>query len=589
MRHLLLVLMACALAACGGGGGGSTGGGSIGGGSTSGGSTGGGSTGGGSTGGGTTIKPTAVEAVRLLTQASFGPTDASIAEVTNSATVADWVNTQMAAPVPAQSHVAYIDTQQTAQGSVSANDFYEGWWRQATTEPGQLRQRVAFALSQVFVISLVDGAIDTRGAAAYYDMLERDAFSNFRTLLEDVTLHPMMGRYLTYLGNQKEDTAGTRTRDENYAREVMQLMTIGLTELNADGSNRTDSAGAAIATYTPADIAGLAKVFTGLSWYAPVPSNTTFGGGNPDPDRSIRPMSIYNAFHSTSAKTFLGLTIPASATPDTAGDLRLALDHLFNHANVGPFIARRLIQQLVTSNPSPSYITRISAVFANNGQGVRGDMAAVVRAILTDPEARIAPGAADFTFGKLREPVIRLANWARTFKATSQSGQWLITSTSASTSLGQSPLTSSSVFNFWRPGYVPPATTETGARNLNAPEFQIVDEVTTASYVNAMQTWIDAGVGSTPPGGTGRDVLATYADELTIADDSQKLVDRMNLLLFYGGMSATLQARVKAGVDAIAIPAATATNQATVNTAKLNRVKTAIFFSMISPEYLIQR
>jgi uncharacterized protein (DUF1800 family) len=548
MRHLFLALTLCALAACGGGGGG--GGGSTGGGGT----TGGGTTGGGSTGGSTPARPTSVEAVRMLTQASFGPTDASIADVTARASVTEWVNAQLAIPVPAQSHVAYIDTQQAAQGSVSANDFYESWWRQATTEPGQLRQRVAFALSQIFVISLADGAVDVRGAASYYDMLERDSFGNFRTLLEDVTLHPMMGRYLTYLGNQKEDATGTRTPDENYAREVMQLMTIGLTELNADGSNRTDASGAAISTYTPADIAGLAKVFTGLSWYAPAPSNTTFFGGNADPDRSIRPMSIYPQYHSTSAKSFLGLTIPASATVDTAGDLRQALDHLFNHANVGPFIARRLIQQLVTSNPSPSYIGRISAVFANNGQGVRGDMAAVVRAIITDPEARIAPGSADLFFGKLREPVVRVANWARTFKATSQS-----------------------------------ATTEAGSRNILAPEFQIVDEVTTASYVNAMQTWIDAGIGSTPPGGTGRDVQATYADELTLADDSQRLVDRMNLLLFYGGMSATLQARVKAGIDAIAIPAATGSNQTTIDRAKLNRVKTAIFFSMVSPEYLVQR
>jgi len=416
-----------------------------------------------------------------------------------------------------------------------------------------------------------------------------NAFGNFRTLLEDVTLHPMMGRYLTYLANQKEDAAGTRTPDENYAREVMQLMTIGLVELNADGTSRRNTAGQEIPAYTPEDIAGLAKVFTGISWYHPTPSANTFFGGSANADRSVRPMIFYPAYHSTSQKAFLGTTIPASSTPDVAGDLRIALDRLFNHQNVGPFISRRLIQQLVTSNPSPAYVGRVAAVFANNGAGVRGDMAAVVRAILTDTEARDAANLGSASYGKLREPVLRVTHWARAFSATSQTGNWLLTSTSANTLLAQSPLTSPSVFNFWRPGFTPPATSELGSRSLTAPEFQVVDEVTTASFVNVIHSVVDQGAGSVPTGGSGRDIRTAYASEVALAGDPEALTERMNKLLFSGQMSSTLRSRIVAAVNTVSVPAATGSNQAQIDTARLNRAKMAVFLSLISPEYLVQR
>ncbi|HVY88415.1 MAG TPA: DUF1800 domain-containing protein [Hyphomonadaceae bacterium] len=574
MRHLLAALMVLALAACGGGGGSSSSGGSGSGGSGS---------------GPPPPKPTAAEAARLLTQASFGPTEASIADV-QSQGISAWINAQEAMALPATSHQAYVESVMAANsGSADANAFYASWWRQAATEPGQLRQRVAFALSQIFVISLADPNIDVRGAASYYDMLERDAFGNFRQLLQDVTYHPQMGLYLTFLANQKEDAAGTRTPDENYAREVMQLMTIGLQQLNADGSVKLDGSGNPIPTYSSADIQGLAKVFTGLSWYNAAPTNSTFFGGSADANRAVTPMIAYPNFHSTSAKSFLGTTIAASATINVAGDITTALDTLYNHPNVGPFIAQRLIQQLITSNPSPAYVGRVAAVFANNGSGVRGDMGAVVSAVLTDSEARDISVASSTSFGKLREPVVRLANWARAFGATSQTGNWLITSTSANTSLNQAPLTSPSVFNFWRPGFTPPGTTQLGSRNLLSPEFQVVDEVTVASYINVMQDWINQGVGSTPPGGTGRDVRSAYTSEIALTDDPTALVNRMNNLLFYGQMSATLQGRINTAISAVAIPASNGTNQAAIDTARLNRAKTAVFFSMISPEYLVQR
>jgi uncharacterized protein (DUF1800 family) len=581
MRRLLFAFAFAFLVACGGGGGGAPSG------------------GGGSPGApppAAPAPPTRAESGRFLTQATFGPTEAEITALQSSSFSA-WITAQLALPLPAQSHQAYLDArlaqlQQTnGNAQLSPNQFYESWWKQAATSPDQLRQRVTFALSQIFVISMADPNIDVRGAGSYYDMLARNALGNFRTLLDEVTLHPMMGRYLTYLANQREDGSGTRTPDENYAREVMQLMTIGLYELNPDGTLRTNAQGQPIPTYTPADIAGLAKVFTGISWYHPSPSNNTFFGGNAHSDRSVRPMIFYPQYHSISAKNFLNVTIAptTTATADTmTSELKTALDTLFNHPNVGPFIASRLIQQLVTSNPTPAYVGRVAAVFNNNGSGTRGDMAAVIRAILTDVEARSAATAASPSFGKLREPVIRTTNWMRAFGVTSQSGNWLMSSTSANTSLAQSPLNSNSVFNFWRPGFVPPATTELGQRNLLAPEFQAVDEVTTAAWVNLALDWVNNGVGGTPPGGSGRDISSTYAAEMALADNPQLLVDRINTLLFYDSMNATLRGNLIAAVTAVPIPGGTPT-PAQVDAARLNRVKTAIGFAMISPDYLIQR
>jgi uncharacterized protein (DUF1800 family) len=541
----------------------------------------------------------AQEVVRFLTQATFGPTEADIEPLRNS-TFDAWITQQIAAPLPVQTHQQYLEErleaarQTNPQAQIGANQFYYSWWKQAATERGQLRQRMAFAYSQIFVVSLLDGGISgsndaMRGSGAYYDMLTRNAFSSYRTLLEDVTLSPVMGRYLTYLANQREDAAGTRTPDENYAREVMQLMSIGLYELNIDGTIRTDANGNRIPAYTARDISELAKVFTGLSWWHPTPTNSTFFGGSRQADAFVRPMIFYPQYHSLGSKTFLGVTIPARtvATQETMReDLRTALDTIANHPNVGPFMATRLIQQFVTSNPSPAYVERVARVFNNNGQGARGDMGAVIRAVLTDPEARTMANAESPAFGKLREPVIRMTNWMRAFGATSASGNWLITSTSNNQSLGQSPLASPSVFNFWRPGFVPPSTTQLGSRSLRAPEMQIVDEVSVAGYVNTMQGAIANGIGVSTGGVP--DVRASYAAELAVADDGAALVERMNRLLFYGQMPAVTRTRILEAVNSIAIPGATAT-QTQIDAARRSRVNTAVLLSMASPDYLVQR
>jgi len=537
------------------------------------------------TGGGSGAPPTAVEASRFLSQTTYGPTEAEISRV-RATGYSQWIDQQMVMPAPS-GHLALLDARlaeervTNAAASLDPTDFYNTYWNQAVTGPDQLRQRMKLALSEIFVISLTDTNVSVRGAAAYYDTLGTHAFGNFRTLLEQVTLHPMMGVYLTWLGNQKEDPATGRQPDENFAREIMQLMTIGLYELNLDGTLKTDLSGRPIATYTADDIAGLAKVFTGYSYYSPAPSNATFRGGNLPNDAVARSMIPYPQSHSTSSKAFLGAVIPASTAPDPAGDLKVALDTLFNHPNVGPFIGKQLIQRLVTSNPSPAYVARVARVFNDNGKGVRGDMSAVVRAILLDEEARSATTAAGVNYGKVREPIVRMAHWARAFGATSQSGGWLIPTTSGNTSLGQTALASPSVFNFFRPGYSPP-NSRVGAAGLVAPEFQIVDEVTVAGYLNTMQTTIDAGIGTTVNG--ARDVRANYAPEIALANDPGALVDRMDLILMSGRMSPATRTRIVEAVSAVNIPATG--NQTTALT---NRAKLAIYMTMASADYLVQR
>jgi uncharacterized protein (DUF1800 family) len=571
MQHLLRTTIAASilalLAACGGGGGGSSTGAAP-----------GSDIAAGAGNSGTTTPndiPTQAQASRLLAQASFGATTSDIEKLT-SAGLGAWMAEQF--DKPQTLHRTYIDDIVASTGqTATANNFYESFWKQAATGEDQLRQRMAFALSQIFVVSLQDSTVANypRGVASYYDMLGANAFGNFRKLLEDVTLHPMMGIYLTSLRNQKE--SGNRVPDENYAREVMQLLTIGLYELNQDGSLKMID-NKPVETYTNADIIGLAKVFTGWSWAGADKSDTRFYGGNADPNRDWMPMQNYPRFHSTSEKKFLGATVPSQTAANGEADLKIALDTLFNHPNVGPFIGRQLIQRLVTSNPSPQYVSRVAAAFANNGAGVRGDMKAVIKAILLDPEAR---GDTDTSSsGKLREPVVRLGHWMRAFGAKSTSGRFLLGSLDDPlTQLGQTPMRSPSVFNFYRPGYVPPNTSIAGA-GLVSPEMQITGETSVVGYLNFMRDTIPNGTGS------ARDIKSDYASELTLADTPDKLVDRINLLLMANRMSPTLRSQILAAVNSVAI---SATNTTSAATARKNRVNLAIFLAMASPEYIVQK
>jgi uncharacterized protein (DUF1800 family) len=510
------------------------------------------------------VHPSPVEASRLLSQATFGPSVAEINRLSDMGTAA-WFNEQFAKPQ--KLHFVYMNAATVPAGDrLSEDQFFESFWQQAINGDDQLRQRVAFALSQIFVISYQNStlAYNPRGVAHYYDTLGAYAFRNFRDLLEAVTLHPMMGNYLNALGNEK--TAGTLEPNQNYAREVMQLFTIGLRQLNPDG---TDTTTPATETYTSDDIRGLAKVFTGWSWAGPDKSQSRFyGWGDADPNRDWLPMQNYPDFHETLSKSFLGVTIAAN-TPGEAS-LKIALDTLFNHPNVGPFIGRELIQRLVTSNPSPAYVGRVAAAFANNGQGVRGDMKAVIRAVLLDPEARTFTPS-DNNAGKLREPVLRLANWLRAFHATSSSGRFQMGNLDDPLyGLAQTPMRAPSVFNFFRPEYVPP-NSSIALANKFSPEMQITQEMSVTGYLNFMRDAIQNGTG------ISNDIKADYTAELALAGTPDVLVDRINLLLMQNQMSSTLRAQILAAINS------------NPNNSDINRVYLAIFLTMASPEYLVQK
>ena len=541
------------------------------------------------------------EAARFLTQATFGPTDADTDRVM-SLGYASWIDEQLAKP--ASSTRATWEAVDAAAKAIDRNNgaFQDGmtnaFWKQAITADDQLRQRVAFALSQIFVISMQDSGVgaNPRAVAAYLDMLNDKGLSNYRELLEAVALHPMMGAYLTSIRNQKADVRAGRVPDENFAREVMQLMSIGLYELNADGSRKQVNA-QPVATYGPSDISGIARVFTGWSWACPAwpELNCFYSGasnGVSDPDGSFKRMLGYPQFHSTEAKTFLGVTIPAQAMPDPDASLKTTLDTLSSHPNVGPFIGRQLIQRLVTSNPSPAYVEAVTAAFNGGNGSVRGDMKAVIRAVLLHPEARTVSS----TSGKLREPVLRLSAFLRAFPFTSDTGDYKVGNTdNAGSALGQTPLRSPSVFNFYRPGYVPPGT-EAAKAGLAVPEMQLAQETSVAGYVNYMRDSVDYGVGAYNGTVRGvvrnrRDLQPDYGTEVALAERVPELLDRLGARLMYGAMPAALKTEIQGAVEKIAIPALNpnGSNRAQIDAMKLYRVKAAVLLTLVSPEFQVQK
>ena len=535
--------------------------------------------------------PRKFAAARLLQQASFGPTLADIDRVVEIGEAA-WVREQMAMPatndfVNEVQRLYDLSTTHRPGGSTyDTTTTVRRHWASVTTSPDQLRKRVAFALHQIFMVSQEDSNLydHTRAYANYLDTLNRHAFGNYRNLLEDITLSPVMGIYLSHMRNRKEDPATGRLPDENFAREVMQLFSIGLQELNPDGSLRLDGQGRPIETYGNADVMAMAKVFTGWSWGFPDAQLTesNFRWGNPkygvavDTRIDMSPMKLYPGQHSSSEKPlFAGkphaVTIPAGTAGTEA--LRIALDSLFNHPNVGPFIGRQLIQRLTTSHPSPAYVARVSAVFANNGQGVRGDLGAVVRAILLDPEARQAP--AD-DFGKLKEPVLRVGHWMRALGASSVSGNYLMVW--ELDGLSQRPYHAPSVFSYFRPGYVPPNTSfsETGR---TAPEFQILNESTAPAWINLAHEMAGSGLGWT---GNTRDVVPNMSEltAMSTAGQIDAMIERLNLLLFAGQMPRSLRQDILDAVTGVS-----GSNEAS----HLNRARVAVFVALASPEFLVQR
>ena len=549
---------------------------------------------------------TPAEASRFLAQASYGSNPKDIKALTGR-TANEWIEAQfLRPPFSLLNAMRYWRQRRGPEGNkdvTELQDAHNAWWV-STIQQDQLRQRVAFALSQIFVVSSA-GVVGEypKGLVSYYDTLVRGAFGNFRQLLQDVTLHPMMGTYLTYIGNRKErfDSTGkiTQAPDENYAREVMQLFTIGLEQLNLDGTPKKDAQGRPIPTYSNDDVVSLARVFTGLSWNGGQLTHECFvRAGNCAANtnaRETRPMVAYDQYHSTLEKRFLGTTIPEGQS-STMADLKLALDTLFDHPNVGPFIGKQLIQRLVTSNPSEHYVRRVASAFNNNGQGVRGDMKAVIRAVLLDEEARGAHARKQPDFGRIREPVLRFTHLMRAFEASSRSGYWTIGPTNAPSELNQTAMRAPSVFNFYRPGYTP-AGTPIASANRVAPEMQILNESSVAGYADYLNRFVGGtsiyivGLGKMIPhpegepatNGMAREVRFNLQPLIAKAKDVDQLLDEIDVLLLNGQMQSQTRDIIHRAVSEV-VPKPPKYDMRQMYR---ERVSLALYLALLSPDYLV--
>ena len=526
---------------------------------------------------------TEVDAARLLLQASFGPTPASVNEVRTQG-LAAWIDNQMATP-PTR-HADYID-EITADlrgpapnwnyridnnlQTVSSSNLQSAFARGAISGPDQLRQRVAFALSQILVVSRKDGNITnrTQSLARWYDMFLDHAFGNYEDLLLAVTYSPIMGRYLSHVGNRKADPSINRYPDENYAREIMQLFTIGLWELEMDGTRKKDFAGKDIPTYDLEDITEFAKVYTGF-WYGRQP----WGQGGWQDAHFIQPMQIHPEFHDFGDKRLLnGFTIPRrEPTRENAEqNVRDAIHHLIRRPSCPPFVSRALIQFLVTSNPSPAYVRRVAEVFANNGRGVRGDLGAVIRAILLDPEARDPGQILNTEAGLLREPVVRLMHLARLLELDRNQDVLWWDHGNFYGKLLQMPLDSPSVFNFFRPDYRPSGPL--AEKKLDGPAFEILNSYTSVSAPNTLWEVLREGFYRYD---TYR-FSPTFRHFLPFAGNPELLLDRCNLFICGGTMSARTR---RAILDALA---------ELDSTDAIGKVRLALYLTLTSPDGAIQR
>ena len=476
--------------------------------------------------------------------------------------------------------------------------------RQILLSSNPVRMRVALALSEFFCPNSDPmGWYVNFGLAHFWDLLVAGAFGNFRDLLEAVTLSPLMGECLNMNDSRRADATG-RVPDENYAREIMQLFTIGLLQLNLDGTPKLGGDGRQLETYTNADVNGLAQVFTG--WeddYRPtrfvvISGDPGTSNGRASHEFAVVPMRHMPQHHSPEEKRFLGVSIPANTDGPTS--LRVALDSLFLHPNVGPFFCKQMIQRLVTSNPVPAYIARVAAKFNDNGAGVRGDLVAVFSEILLDPEALNPARREESSFGKLREPMLRFYQWAKTFATDTTRAKWGVRRGfgDGASGLGQLPLRSPTVFNFFRPGYTPPSS-NLGKRGLTAPEFQITTDTTVCAYANTMETLARRGVESF----VNEDVYATgiyqdppkrydpadFSAELLLADLPDQLLDHLNLVLCAGRLGTVSRSIIRQAV--LEITALTSDDQRVYPgiTLAQKKVHLAVYMVMISPDYVVQK
>ena len=527
---------------------------------------------------------TFAESVRFLNRATFGATEDD-ANLLLSAGYTAWLDRQFNLPVREQLPRLLADAVQVNANLTSPNEAFITWEDFVDGED-QLRQRMMFALSEILVVGdqSTGNLLGRPFSMGYYrDIFYRNAFGNYRDILEEVTYSPAMGVFLTYLFNQKANPATNRLPDENYAREIMQLFTIGLVELNLDGTPRLNGSGDTIDTYDTDDIQGLARVFTGLGL-----KGTAFGFSGRDDDAFYAPLQFFNEFYETGEKEFLGAVIPAGTSAEDSVDM--ALDVLFNHPNVAPFISRQLIQRFVTSAPTPDYVRRVATVFEAGtyqlpggfpiGDGRRGDLQATLAAILLDPEALQPLDTAPQGFGKVKEPVARFVQWARAFSVNSAdaTNEDILQDTSSPDVLAQHPSRSPSVFNFFRPGYIAP-NTQSGAAGQPAPELQITNSASLTGYAATISPFIREDLsrnGVQSPAA----YLPDYSDELALADNSAALVDHLDELLTGGALQSETRSRIIEMMDRMAGTSAADRDA---------RVYIAVWMVMTSPEYLVQR
>lgn len=528
-----------------------------------------------------------IDAGRFLAQATLGANRSTIDSVAKMDFGA-WINQQFALPptfVRPLIQEIYDTTFQSflAAGgdtldypAFPANKHFDyAWWQVNMTNDDLLRQRIAFALSEIFVISFYS-ELDKygEGVASYYDMLIKNAFGNFKDILTDVTLHPCMGFYLTHLNNPKSDPAHFIHPDENFAREMMQLMTIGLYELNQDGTRVQDNQGHDIPTYDNDDIKEFAKIYTGLGGGATISLPDTiiepaFGRGIHIIDMA-EPMVMYENYHEPGPKYLLnGFVVPAGQTG--MEDINAAIDHLFNHPNTGPFIGKQLIQRLVKSNPSPAYVSRVAAAFNDNGAGVRGDMKAIIRAVLLDEEARTCEWYNDPVQGKLKEPIIRYTHFARALGGFSENGNFWNYGFDYNDDAGQHPMYSYSVFNFYWPDFQPIGPI--GNQGYFAPEFQVYNSRTSIGFVNFVNEWAVNETLLRTRENPDNIVYTNLDDLLTYAEDTEILINELDILLTNGMLKDDTRQIITTIVDPMED--------------MIEKVKLTIYLMVISSDYNI--
>jgi uncharacterized protein (DUF1800 family) len=480
------------------------------------------------------VQASVATAARLLDQATFGPTLADIQTVQNLGVDA-WITQQFNTPDTPLPNISTNPLPALCLAANTPTNCEESeWWQVALTGQDQLRQRVAFALSEIFVIS--SDSVNATSITYYHNTLAQDAFTNFATIMNDVTLSPGMGGYLNMLDSAKAPAG--QIANENYARELMQLFTIGIDALNPDGSLQLDGSGNPIPNYTEAQVQAFARAYTGWTY-------ATASGGVPTKfpnltENNFAPMVAVESAHDETAKTLLnGTTLPAGQTAEE--DLTGALNNIFAHPNVGPFVCQQLIQHLVKSQPSPAYVSRISAVFDNNGNNVRGDMQAVIRAILEDPEARAGDTNTADEGGHLREPILWITNFLRAvgFTNTDANGSYFNLS-NESNNLSERPYRSGSVFNFFPPSYVVPQTT------LNAPEFGLEN---TASAILRLSL-ADALVNNKVTG-FNVNLTATSALGQAAAVSPANLVDTLGTMFMHGQMPSDMRTEIINSISGI--------------------------------------